>query len=199
MNEKPIFTVFNYKGIILHLWSRERLRSDKKYRFLIFCYGLPSHPYQHNPAKLENFLEKNYVLIYPQYLGTWGSNGNMSWENCVHTILETVMFINNHKGINTYDQAEISWNVNDISIVGGSFGGSIALVSGAKSEFIKNIIAIASPTNWRNHSRIPEESAEPIEELYDTIQRGWKNLWRIPNKKEWKRLVDGSADINPID
>lgn len=73
------------------------------------------------------------------------------------------------------------------------------LVAGAKSKDIRSIISVAAPTNWRDHSRVPEEPGEPIDELFDSIQRGWENLWRIPSKKEWDRLARGDVDLNPID
>ena len=196
---KLTLTVFRFGDIVASMWSKESLESNKKFRFMIFCYGLPSHPYQHNPAKVEKLIERGFVLIYPNYIGTWASYGIMSWENCTNTILQTIDFLRGGEGKNIYDDSKILWKVKDITLVGGSFGGAVVLVAGAKSKYIKNIIAVCAPTNWRNHSRIPEEKGEPIEKLYYTIQKGWKNLWRIPNKEEWDRLVNGSADLNAVD
>ncbi len=188
-----------FGDVVASVWSKEPLSPDKNYRFVISSHGLPSHPYQHNPSKLENLLEKGFVIVFPNYVGTWASYGRMSWEGCVETILQTIEFIQTGQGESLYDETIFSWEVEDIILLGGSFGASIALVAGAKSDEVKNIIAIAGPTDWRDHSRIPEEAAEPIADLYNSIQRGWENLWRIPSREEWQRLVDGTADINPID
>ncbi len=196
---KPKLTVFRFGDIITSMWSKENLESNREYRFMIFCYGLPSHPYQHNPAKVEKLIESGFVLIYPHYLGTWASYGTMSWENCTNTILQTIDFLKGGNGENIYDDSKVLWKVEDITLVGGSFGGAVVLVAGAKSKYIKNIIAVCAPTNLRDHSRIPEETGEPIEKLYCTVKNGWENLWRIPSKEEWDKLVDGSADLNAID
>lgn len=166
---------------------------------MVFCYGLPSHPYQHSPAKVEGLIEEGFVLFYPNYVGTWGSYGTMSWENCVSTVLQSIDFLKGGKGENAYNRSSIAWEVKDIVLVGGSFGGSVALVAGAKSKEIKNIVSVAAPTDWRDHSRIAEEPGEPIDELFNSIKRGWNNLWRIPSKKEWDRLATGKVDLNPID
>ncbi|MFO8015534.1 MAG: prolyl oligopeptidase family serine peptidase [Candidatus Woesearchaeota archaeon] len=200
---RPNFHVFNINGIRLLMWFREDLDPNKEYRFIISCHGLPSHPYQHNPAKMEIVTDAGFVMIFPDYIGTWASDGTMSWENCAKTILDAVDFVKSGQGkkVTQYadDEPIIKWKVKDITLLGGSFGGSVALVAGAKSDDVKNIISIGAPTNWRDHSRIPEESAEPIEDLYYAIKNGWKNLWRIPDKKEWDRLVKGTADLNPVD
>lgn len=196
---KPKLTVFQEDEINITFWHKETLKPDKRYRFIIMCYGLPSHPYQHNPAKLEKFTDNDFILVYPHYKGTWASGGTMSWEGCVDTVKKVVEFIQSKSGKSAYDLKAHKWNLKDISLIGGSFGGSVALVSGAKIKDIQKIISVAGPTNWRTHSRIPEEASEPIEKLFDSISRGWKNLWRIPSKEEWDRLANGTADLNPID
>jgi dipeptidyl aminopeptidase/acylaminoacyl peptidase len=196
---RPIVNIVRFGDITASMWYSDDLQSDSEYRFMIVCPGLPGHPYSRSPAKLERLIERGFVLFYPDYIGTWGSYGKMSWENCVDTVSQSIEFIKQGKGESAYDRSIISWRVKDIILVGGSFGGSVVLVAGAKSEDIGSIISVAAPTNWRDHSRIPEEPGEPIDELYNSIQRGWENLWRIPSKKEWDRLARGDVDLNPID
>lgn len=200
---EPDYHVFNVNGIRLWMWFKEDLDPSKEHRFIISCHGLPSHPYQHTPAKMENVIDAGFVMVFPNYIGTWGSDGTMSWEKCVKTILDTVDFIKSGQGkkVTQYadDNAIVKWKVKDITLLGGSFGGSVALVAGVKSKNVKNIISIAAPTNWKDHSKIPEEPAEPIEDLFNAVEDGWKHLWRIPNKEEWMRLVKGSADLNAVD
>ncbi len=196
---RPCLRVFRFGDIVATLWFREKLEPEKARRFIISCHGMPSHPYQHNPAKMEPLLDEGFVMLFPYYIGTWGSTGTMSWENCVETVLKSVEFVKRGSANNLYNDAEVLWKVQDITLLGGSFGASVVLVAGAKSADVKSIIAVSGPTNWRDHSRIPEEDAEPIEELYDVINKGWGHLWRIPSKDEWMRIVDGSADLNAVD
>ena len=194
----PTLKVFKFGDIVATMWYRDELTPKKARRFIISCHGMPSHPYQHNPAKMESLLDEGFVMLFPNYIGTWASSGTMSWENCVKTVHRAIDFLKVKNGNDLYDNASVSWRVQDITLLGGSFGASVVLVAGAKSADIKNIIAVAGPTNWRDHSRIPEET-EPIEELYDVVQNGWGHLWRIPSKEEWVRLVEGTADLNAVD
>jgi len=195
---RPELSFVRYGNIIATIWYKERLKLEKGYRFMIFCHGLPGHPYQHNPSKVEALLEKGYVLIYPHYIGTWASYGKMSWENCIATISQTIDFLKGGKTKELYGGTDISWKLKEIILVGGSFGGSVALVAGAKSRDVKKIISVSAPTDYRTHSKIEGEEAEPIEDLYHVVMRGWGNLWRIPSREEWEKLASGKA-INPVD
>jgi dipeptidyl aminopeptidase/acylaminoacyl peptidase len=196
---RPVIAVVRFGEIVASIWSKDNLRPNLEYRFMIVCPGLPGHPYSRNPAKLEGLIEKGFVIVYPDYIGTWASYGTLSWEKCVDTVLQSIEFVKLGKEESAYDRSKISWKVKDIALLGGSFGGSVVLVAGAKSKDIRSIISVAAPTNWRNHSRIPDEPGEPIDELFDSIMRGWENLWRIPSRKEWDRLARGEVDLNAVD
>lgn len=196
---RPEYYIFRFGHIIAGVWSETRLEKNKAYRFMVFCHGLPSHPYQHNPAKIENLIKGGFVLVFPNYIGTWASYGKMSWENCVNTVLETIGFLKRGGGTEIRNNLEVMWGVKEIIIVGNSFGGSVALVAGAKSSYVKKIISFSAPTDYKNHSKIEGEEAEPIDKLYDSVIQGWRNLWRIPSKGEWERLARGNVDINPVD
>jgi hypothetical protein len=89
----PIISVVRFGKIAASMWYGNDLRPDLEYRFMIVCPGLPGHPYSRNPAKLEGLIEKGFVLLYPDYIGTWGSYGKMSWEKCVDTVSQSIEFI----------------------------------------------------------------------------------------------------------
>jgi len=198
MYMRPRHFSFRFGKIKATVWFYERLEKDRKYRFMIFCHGLPGHPYQFNPAKIECLIKRGFVLVFPDYIGTWASYGNMSWENCVATILQTIAWLKKGEGRELRDNTKVGWGLKDIILVGSSFGGSIALVAGAKSDDIQKIISFAAPIDYRSHSKIKGED-EPIEDLYEVVVREAGALWRIADKGEWRRLVRGDADINPID
>ncbi len=186
------------KNIVFSVWYLKNHFKRKKPFVGIMCHGLPSHPYQHNPAKIEKLILDGWILVYPNYQGTWASKGDVSWEGCVETIIDVAEFIS--KGnLKSIKNQKLSFRNPRLVLIGGSFGGSVALVAGAKSSLVKNIVCVAGVTNWRNHQQIPEEYAEPFDELYKTVLEGFGPLWRIPSKKEWLRLEKGLVDLNPID
>lgn len=174
--------------------------SNKGYRILIFCYGIPGRPLDETSPVIKNFLKekKDCLVVCPEYIGTHSSYGKFTIKNAIKTIIKTIKFIKKGETRELWSQRSFSWKVKNISLIGGSFGGSIALVAGAKSDDVRNIIAIAAPIDWNTHAKIPGEE-EDLENLYNVIKRGWKNLWRIRDKKDWKSFVSGKLGINPIE
>jgi dipeptidyl aminopeptidase/acylaminoacyl peptidase len=186
------------KNIVFSVWYIKNHFKRKNPFVGIMCHGLPSHPYQHNPAKIEKLILEGWILIYPNYKGTWASKGDMSWEGCVETIIDMVNYIS--KGnIKSVNNQNLFFENPRIVLIGGSFGGSVALVAGAKSPLVKDIVCVAGVTNWRNHQQIPGEDGEPMDKLYKSVLKGYGPLWRITSKKEWLKLEQGSVDLNPID
>lgn len=161
---------------------------------MIFCHGLPSHPYQMAPHKLEGWLRKGYALLYPHYIGSGASHGRFTFEGCVETVRCGVAFLKDGRGREAYHNAFLRWKAKEIALVGGSFGGSVVLVAGAKIPAVNRIIALAAPIDWRN---LPE-SDESLRDVYRGIRRGYRQLWRI-SRAEWRRLEQGRVDLNPVD
>ena len=191
-----------YGKILANLYfpaTRKRyyLNSKTPKRFLVFCYGLPGKPLDENSEVVKKFLKNNFIVVCPEYIGTFSSYGKFYVEDTIKTVLETIRFIGKGKSREIWNMQKCHWKVKDITLIGGSFGGSVALVAGAKSRKVKNVIAISSPIDWGDHSKSEEE--ENLEELYNIIKRGWENIWRIGSKKNWDKFVSGKLDMNPID
>lgn len=172
--------------------------SNKPQRFLVFLYGLPSHPFDEHTPMVKKFLKEDFIIVCPEYIGTFSSYGECNLQNSIDTALQTIKFLKKGRGKNLWDLTEFQWRVKDITLIGGSYGGSVALVAGAKSKDIKNIVAISSPIDWKTHSRMLEEK-EDIYELYNIVRRGFENVWRISSKEDWDKFAKGELDMNPID
>lgn len=189
------------KNITARIWfnpeQKENILSKKPVRFIIMCYGWPSHPYDHNPALNQKLLQNNFVLVYPDYIGTWASKGEFNVDNSVSTILQTINFLKKGSSYEMRHNSRISWKAKDITLIGGSFGGSVALVAGAKSKEVNKIIAASPVTDWRTHNNLKWEE-EDLSQTFNFIQRAYNNLWRM-KEKDFKRLEKGSVDLNPAD
>ena len=72
--------------------------------------------------------------------------------------------------------------------MGGSFGGSVSLVAGAKSKDIKKIVSVSAPIDYRERIKLD------LEQRKKTMKRGFENTWRIKNEKVWDTIVK----VSPI-
>jgi len=191
---RPHSRVFQNGPVHATLWWAGELSPKKPRKFLILCHGLPSHPYQMAPHKLEGWLRKGYALLYPHYIGSGASHGRFTFEGCVETVRRCAAFLKAGRGREAYGNALVAWKARDVILVGGSFGGSVVLVAGAKIPAVKSIIALAAPIDWRS---LPE-SDESLQDIYRSIRRGYRQVWRV-SKSERGRLERGTVDFNPVD
>ena len=163
---------------------------------LIFCHGCPSHPYDHSPSLIE-FLskEENYLLVFLHYKGTWESKGICNLENSVESVVEVYNYLRKGMIKDILRNELIKINFTDVSLIGASFGGSVALVSAAKIG-LDSIIALAPVIDFKNHNY--ESTEEDLNETFLKIRSGWKNLWRI-SESDWNELKEGNLDLNPAE
>lgn len=156
---------------------------------LLFCYGIPSHPFDRFPFGLESYLRQGYILAYPHYKGTFGSKGICTIENAVNSVLVTLraLFAGDLSDLMSGERFNIK--PQRIILVGGSFGGSVALVAAVKSDKISNVISVAGPTNYRGRD---------FSRLKNKLSSAYNKEWNI-SPSVWGKLMRGKVDINPID
>lgn len=187
--------VFKHSGILMTFWSSSRSWSETK-KFVVMCHGCPSHPFDHTPACNGKLLESGVVLVYPNYIGTWGSNGVCSFENAVDTVLEVVRFIKSGIGVDARSKKTLNWNPESILLVGASFGGSVVLCAGARSPDVAGIVSCSPVIDWKEHNSTGDES--PLEETVSFIRDAYDQLWRC-DEESLEKFARGEIRMNPIE
>lgn len=146
--------------------------------FLVMCHGCPSHPYDHAPFGNKRLLQDWYCLVFPNYIGTWWSDGICTFENCIDTIMSVIDFLktwslfDNRSGMKYIRKSTLP-----ICLIWASFWGSIALCAGALSNHITKIVACSPIIDWSTHNMDGGEA--PLWDIIDYIYNTYNNLWRI--------------------
>lgn len=166
-----------------------RIPSSANGTALIFCYGIPSHPFDRFPFGLESYLRQGYLLAYPHYEGTFGSDGVCTIENAVDSTIQAVQAVLQGSAIDLLSGKHVHTESQQIILVGGSFGGSVALLAAAKSSEINTVISVAGPTNYRGRD---------FSSLEAKMNRAYKKEWNI-DSSVWEAFKQERLDINPID
>jgi pimeloyl-ACP methyl ester carboxylesterase len=109
---------------------------DKKETVLLL-HGLPGN--ERNLDLAQELRRNGRNVIYFNYRGAWGSQGEFLYSNCIEDVKKVMDFFS------TLENSE-KYRVNPDSFVlfGHSMGGGIALISGAKDKRVQKI-AIYSP------------------------------------------------------
>ena len=156
---------------------------------ILFCYGIPSHPFDRFPFGLESYLRRGYALAYPHYEGTFGSDGICTIENTDYSVVATAQALLAGKFYNLVPEDQFNIKRRRIILAGGSFGGSVALIAAAKSDEIKNVISVAGPIDYRGRN---------FSRLESKLKEAYGKEWNI-SPSALKKFLRGKADINPID
>lgn len=178
------------------LWFDKIEQLNNSKGILILCHGCPSHPYDHSPSLIEYLSkEENYLLVFLHYKGTWDSKGVCNIENSVESVVNVYNYLKKGEIKDILRDEVFSLKNSNITLIGASFGGSVALVSSAKLN-TESVIALAPVIDFRKHNDKGIE--ENLENTFIKIKLGWENLWRF-SESDWNKLKDGSLDLNPIE
>ena len=189
-------------------FNRARVRSGKVFisfayadlskpiKVIVLAYGLPGSPSNTSDDFVRRFVRMGFVVAIPEYIGTFDSYGKFTLDNGVDTILETIRLFKKGRARDLFTQEGLHWRAKEIVLIGGSFGASVVLVAGAKSQLIRKIVSLAAPTNYGDHIDANEES---IIEDYYVIKRAFPFTWRLTSRKVWTDLDKGRLDLNAVD
>jgi len=104
---------------------------------IIMVHGLPGNDNQFDIAQSIRRTERN--VIHFNYRGSWGSDGDFSYSNCLEDVNEVIKYLSNAE-----NSKRLRIDTTAFVLLGRSYGGGIALIEGSNNEKVKKIIAISS-------------------------------------------------------
>ena len=188
--------VIRHKGVTMNLMVPT---PNIPRRAVILAYGLPGAPLTYSDSAVLKLAEAGFIVALPQYLGTFDSYGRCTIENSVDTLLYAIEILRRGKASDLYDLSTVRWRARSVSLVGGSFGGSVVLVAGAKSGQVRNIVALAPPVDYRTYAKDPEHEEEGFGEDKAIMRRAQPFTWRFSSDGTWKKAISGNIDLNAVD
>lgn len=170
---------------------------NNKKKLIIICPGLPSD--SSNYGLMDLISNEGFSCLYLRYSGTWGSYGNFLKDSPVKDVKNIIRFLLKNKYfVDSSNNQKTKFVFNEIILLGTSFGGSICLVAGAKSKFIKKIIALSPIIDYRDHARNQIYNEEDIGTLGNYLKRAYGVAYNF-SETSWRKFIAGKLDINPID
>jgi pimeloyl-ACP methyl ester carboxylesterase len=165
-------------------------RSSRKQRVIILCDGMPS--ITRKQPLVEFLAEQGYWVFYPRYRGAWESRGQFLERSPHKDIVDVIDEL--PKGI-----TEIAFGKryplkpDEILVIGGSFGGAVALLSSLDPR-VKKVVANCPVVDW---SVLPkEEKLETSNPSYAAyIREAFGAGYRLSDRN-WKKLGTGGF-FNP--
>jgi len=191
--------LFIYKNIALHFYySKDSVEGGVINSKNVFVY-FPGLPQMIDEDFFVNKVNKDTAFFSVYYLGSWLSGGNFTYENCKKTVELAVDFIKNKKGIKTFDNKQISWNYNNLYVVGYSFSGNPVVSAKISKKDVKSVILFA-PLLFLHKKEVLESMKDKklIDNFYgfnlfylQFLRRGYKFALRGIEKQSWNKYFSG--------
>ncbi len=183
--------IFKYKWVLITFWSKDKdLENIEK--ILIMCYGNPSHPFDHTPQNLWFFLEKNFLLVFFDYIWTFGSDWVCTFNNSIESTLNVLEFLTLWKYKNERENKEISWKNAEKILIWASYGWSVCLCAWAISNNIRKIISLSPVIDWKNFDK------KNLHNTYNFLKNIYNNFWRC-SEESLENFKNWNIQLSPLD
>ena len=195
--------LFIYKNIAIHFYySKDSIVNGRINAENVFIY-FPGLPQIIDEDFFVNKVNKNTAFFSVYFSGSWLSGGSFTYENCKKTVELAVEFVKHEKGIKTFDNKQISWNYENLHVMGYSFSGNPVVSAKISKTDVKNVILFA-PLLFLHKKEVSEylKDEQAINNFYgfslfylEFLRRGYKFAFRGIEKQSWNKYFSGK-DIN---
>lgn len=160
-------------------------------RVIILCDGMPSIP--RKQALSEFLAAKGYWVFYPRYRGAWESRGEFLQRSPHLDILDVIDGLQREFRESAFGR-RFRVRAGEIFVIGGSFGGSAALLCSLDAR-VKKVIANCPVVDWSILPREQKkETSNPSYAAY--IREAFGEAYRLSDRN-WKKLSGGKF-FSPI-
>ena len=123
----------------------------KPTKAMILCDGLPVVP--RRKETMEFLANQGFLVLYPRYRGTWESDGKFLKRPIIEEIEIWIELLKSGKIQELFSGKTFSFDLDEIFLVGVSFGGSVALEASVVSG-ISKIVALSPVVDFSKFNTI---------------------------------------------
>ncbi|WP_157891417.1 alpha/beta hydrolase family protein [Candidatus Mancarchaeum acidiphilum] len=185
--------LIRYKGVLATILYN---KSNTNGKLVLLAYGMPGFPPKISDGYIIKLVKLGFSVGIPEYLGTFDSSGRFNFENAATSLAVVASGIKENKCTDLISSSPVSLDIEHVTLIGASFGGSVVLVAAAKSYSVDSVLAIAPVTDY-SKKFMEYYGNESVDSTMDLLSKLQKFTWKF-DKKDVKLLNEGKLDINPL-
>jgi len=185
----PFGTSPSHKGVLSEFAF---LEGTKPTHAIILCEGFPAIPKRQEV--LEYLANQGFLVFQPRYRGTWESDGEFLAQSPIVDIRDVVEVIKSNSIQELFSMKTFTFDIQRISVIGTSFGGSVALSSILIPE-VQKVVALSPVVNFKTFNTTYKE--QDLKQIGEFMLRAFANGYRF-TRENWTRLLSGEI-IPPIE
>lgn len=160
---------------------------------VIFLHGFPGN--EKNLDLAQAVRRAGYQAVYAEYRGAWGSAGTFSFSNGLEDVATIIEWVRNPQNANQHN-----FDLSRIALVGHSYGGWLALMTGANQP---SEVCVAALDAWNLGGLITEFSKNPKAEsetmdYFRSVTDPRGGPLRAKANELMKQVVRNQADWNYV-
>lgn len=157
---------------------------------IVLCDGFPAVPYKKHI--LARFVQMGYVTFHPRYSGSWESDGIFLQHPPEKDIESIAKLIKRGWVTESYFKERKKFGkIKKIHVIGGSFGGSVAL----RCKSLNSLDKIVSLSPVIDFSTLGRSGGENLENTKRFVEDSYGQCYRINSKLWQKNITEG--ELNP--
>ncbi len=161
---KPIPVVFESKDVNVH-GLFYKASAVEPLSTVVLCHGFPGN----NTDVLglgERLMKEGFNALAFNYRGTWGSEGLLSNANSLEDVISALRYVKSSLVVR-----EFNVDPSNITVIGWSYGGSMALLGSLNDPAIRRAVFIAGG-NLSEVGRMMQQSDEFRQAILKAVDKG---------------------------
>ncbi len=178
-------------NFFMELFVKKGTRKTDKKKLIIYLPGLPSLPGHY--SFLMKLAEFGYPSILLRYEGTWESKGHFIEDSFVGNLMRLLKKLKEGNFKDSFSGKRIKFEVDEIILIGSSFGTLVALELCRRISFVKKIVLLSPIFSLKD---LDKYSAEPSSQHLRTLKL-LSSVYRF-DIKDFKKLVSDKIIPNQL-
>lgn len=190
--------LFVFKNLAVHFYYPSKSLHGNRINVKNLCLYFSGLPNYTDKDFFAEHVKRGTAFFAVYYYGSWLSGGRFTVDNCRNSINDAINFAKGRTGIKTFDNKKLTWNFENLYLIGYSFAGNPLLTISANKKEIKKVI-LYSPLIYLYGQEVKnilgEKETERFSEFniffLEFLQRGYPHALRGIKGKEWKKYFFG--------
>jgi dienelactone hydrolase len=188
--KKPVPVTFESQGAKIHAIFYQA-SGVGPLPTVILCHGFPGN----NTDVLglgERLMREGFNALSFNYRGTWGSEGLLTIANSLEDVVSAIRYVKSNLAVREFDV-----DLSDITVIGYSYGGGMALLGSLNDPAIGRVVYIAGG-NLSEVRRMMQQSDEFKQAVLKAVDQDISDSgFRSPKAEEL--FAEVFADMNKYD
>lgn len=162
---------------------------------IVWLPGLPNTPIA--PEMGQPLSDLGFTVLQARYPGNWKSYGNFGPNSSVEGAQLGAELLLKGSTLDLTTERKVTWEVENVVLIGNSYGGGIAVSALGSSKSVAAAIAFCPLLEPSQQNADSSQKEDDLSTLYTYLRRCHENVYRNLDDNEWNEYIEGRHPVDP--